>query len=358
MLGSALLVAGMTIAGTQAVAAHMDPTRGGSIVTDPGTWYPSQATANANARYVEYVYRDLFGRKPDDGDLASWTTALDAGESRTTIVNAMTSRSDYRERLIRATYSHYLGRLPDSDGVRAWLDAMDSGSTVPQLESGLLASTEYFIQAGSTATGWATRLNQDVLGRRPDANETAEWTASLGHGSTRRSVAMELLLSTDHLTTVVDGYYRDLLHRDIDPTGQLTWTTALQVGERDETVVSGILASDEYWSHATSPTYLRLSTPLGTIDPGESQTYTVEGFGPMGTSFGDVTALAAFTVDGDTSGCVGATCTAVTAGDHIVSATVGHATGTGFLRMSGAAAAPTQPHGQIIAGGHDRSAGL
>jgi Domain of unknown function (DUF4214) len=58
---------------------------------------------------------------------------------------------------------------------------------------------------------------------------------------------MGFLLSTERLTTVVNGYYVDLLGRGIDPTGQRTWVGILQRGGRDEAIIGGIIASAEYY---------------------------------------------------------------------------------------------------------------
>ena len=57
---------------------------------------------------------------------------------------------------------------------------------------------------------------------------------------------MGFLLSTDRRTTWVDGYSQHLPGRGIDPTGQRTWVGILQRGGRDETIIGGIIASDEY----------------------------------------------------------------------------------------------------------------
>ena len=58
---------------------------------------------------------------------------------------------------------------------------------------------------------------------------------------------MGFLLSTERLSTVVDGHYRHLLGRGIDPSGQGTWVGILQAGGRDEAIIGGIIASEEYY---------------------------------------------------------------------------------------------------------------
>jgi hypothetical protein len=64
----------------------------------------------------------------------------------------------------------------------------------------------------------------------------------------RGTVALGFLYSTEHLTTVVDGYYVDLLRRHIDPSGQATWVGQIQACHRDEEIIASIVSSAEYRS--------------------------------------------------------------------------------------------------------------
>ena len=59
---------------------------------------------------------------------------------------------------------------------------------------------------------------------------------------------MGFLLSTERLTTVVDGEYQHLLGRRIDPSGRQTWVGLIQGGVRLEDVIGGIIASEEYFA--------------------------------------------------------------------------------------------------------------
>ena len=163
------------------------------------------------------------------------------------VANAITSSAEYRSKLITGSYAHYLGRTPDPGGLASWLAAMGRGMTIEQMQSGFIASPEYYAKAGSTDAGWVTKLYADVLNRPAAPSEVAGWTSALSRGMRRDQVAMGFLLSTEHLTTVVNGYYVDLLGRGIDPSGQRTWVGILQAGGRDEAIIGGIIASAEYY---------------------------------------------------------------------------------------------------------------
>lgn len=199
-------------------------------------------------KYITHVYSDLFNRAPDPAGLATWTSALASGTPRVEVANAITSSTEYRTGLTTGSYQHYLGRGPDPEGLGFWLEKMSSGWTISQMESGFIASDEYYSKAGSTPDGWVTKLYADVLGRTAAPSEVAFWTGQLAGGASRSQVAMGFLLSTERLSTVVDGYYQHLLGRGLDPTGQSTWVGILQAGGRNEAIIGGIIASPEYFA--------------------------------------------------------------------------------------------------------------
>ncbi len=229
-------------------------------------------TATDTATYVTAVYRDLFGRPVDPAGLQTWTSALRAGTPRVAVANAITSSTEYRSRLITASYNHYLDRAPDAAGLQNWLTMMAAGGTIQQMEAGFLASPEYYLRAGSTDAGWVRRLYQHVLGRSAATSEVNHWVQALRSGLSRTQVGMGFLLSTEHLTTVVDGYYVDLLGRHIDPSGRTTWVGKIQAGDRVEAIIGGIIASDEYFTRnvgvAATPTAPAPGGPPGDANTG------------------------------------------------------------------------------------------
>ncbi|WP_256440404.1 DUF4214 domain-containing protein [Cellulomonas fengjieae] len=278
--------------------------------------------ANANEKYVISVYEDLFGRAPDPTGRTTWTTALGAGTPRIAVANSITSSVEFRSGLIIDAYEEYLGRGPDAPGLQFWLRNMAGGMTIEQLHSGFIASDEYWARAGATGAGWVSALYVDVLGREAGGSEVAFWLDELNRGATRAQVAMGFLLSTEYLSSVVDGYYWWLLGRGLDPSGLGTWVSAIQQGARDEQVIGGIIASEEYWANETSRPFVgyiilspreETSVPLGT-----GWTYTVEAYEPNGAPIGDVTDEAHITWDGQP--CTLGYCQPTSVGPHEIHA--------------------------------------
>jgi hypothetical protein len=204
------------------------------------------ASSAAIGTYVTAVYQDLFGRAPDPAGLQAWTTALLSGTPRVSVANSITWSAEYRSDLIRGAYNEFLGRAAEPAGLANWLAAMDGGMTIQQMEGGFVASQEYYNRAGSTASGWVTRLYRHVLNRAASAAEVQSWVNQLAQGASRGAVASGFLISTERLSTVINGYYQHLLSRSSDPAGLQSWVDAIQHGARTEAIVGGIVASDEY----------------------------------------------------------------------------------------------------------------
>ena len=197
-------------------------------------------------RYVVQVYNDLFARNPDPSGQSTWSTALNSGTPYGAVANGITYSTEFRSGLISATYQRYLGRTADPTGLADWLFAMSRGVHIQHMQAGFIASREFYLRAGGTDRLWVESLYQSVLGRTAGRSEVDNWVASLRSGASHYGVALGFLISTEHLTTVVDGYYVSLLRRHIDPSGQRSWVTAIQRGSRVEEIIASIVSSVEY----------------------------------------------------------------------------------------------------------------
>ena len=231
----------------------------------PGTLLPT--VASPVDLYITGVYSSLFGRAPDPTGLSAWSDALRAGPPRIAVANGITYSGEYRSGLITDSYEAFLGRGPDGTGLQSWLGAMNSGTTIQFMEAGFLASGEYFATAGGTNRSWVATVYADLMGRPATALEIEQWSIALGQGADRLEVARRLLLSTEHLTSVVQSHYLHLLGRGIDPAGNAAWVSAIQNGARVEAVIGGIVASDEYLNRVAGTTLLFPPPPVAPTPP-------------------------------------------------------------------------------------------
>lgn len=201
-------------------------------------------------RYVTKVYADLFNRTPDASGLNSWSQALRRGVPHGAVANGITYSREFRSGLITGSYQRYLSRGPDAPGLENWLGAMSAGLHIEQMQSGFIYSPEFYQRAGGTDRQWIAALYQSVLARSASSSEIEFWQGQLRAGAAPLAVALGFLYSSEYLTTVVNGYYLDLLGRSIDASGQSTWVGAIQNGARDEEIIASIVSSAEYRSYA------------------------------------------------------------------------------------------------------------
>lgn len=302
----------VTLGAILAAAAPALAAPAATVSASPVRTAPATAHAETSA-YIDSVYLDLFDRHPDPAGMATWLDQLlNRRAPRVSVANAITSSEEFRSTLIVDLYAAYLGRQPDAAGLRFWLDKMARGWTIAQIGSGFIASDEYYAQAGSTRAGWAQKLYADVLGRGAGPDEVAFWVDQQAKGLSRPAAAMGFLLSTEHLSTVIDGYYQYLLGRSLDPTGQATWVGRLQAGGRDEDIIGGIIASAEYWDIAVAVPPFIVTPPTappseagivfqqlpGHVPKGQRIVATVWAVDGLGRPLYEVTHLAQFSVDG------------------------------------------------------------
>jgi uncharacterized delta-60 repeat protein len=142
---------------------------------------PSAAlTGTANQRFVQQLYLDLLGRGAESGGLAFWSGLLDSGQAtRIQVVQGIQQGAEYRSLVVASLYNLYLNRPVDALGEATWTSFLASGGTTDQLRAQILGSDEY---------------------------------ASLH--------------SAPGYPSFLEGLYRDVLYRTMDPVGETAWTHA------------------------------------------------------------------------------------------------------------------------------------
>jgi uncharacterized delta-60 repeat protein len=205
-----------------------------------------------NQRFVSQVYLDLLQRPADAPGLAFWAGLLDAGVSRSQIVQGIEASPEYRALVLQGLYGRLLNRPADPAGLSGGLDFLGRGGTAEQLETFLLGSEEYFTRrGGGDNQGFLQALYTDVLQRRLDPSGAQGWGQTLAVGVSRRVVAAAVLASPESAAYEVAGLYGRLLHRRADPGGLAFFTDALQKGLPNELVLAVLAGSDEYSARRT-----------------------------------------------------------------------------------------------------------
>jgi uncharacterized delta-60 repeat protein len=245
---------------------------GGNINPGPGPGpTPGPTPSTPNQKFVNQVFLDLLGRPADASALTSFGNYLDAGGSRTNVVEIVDSSAEYRGDVVRALYQTYLHRAPDPSGLNAAVNFLSQGGTDEQLAAGLIGSPEYYqVRGGGTNDGFLNALYADALGRAPDANGRAAFDQALASGTSTTQVGFSILTSVEYDTDLVGGYYVRFLRRPADQAGLNNYVNLLQHGSqssqpifvgdpsggshpvRDEDVIAFLMGSQEYFNFAIS----------------------------------------------------------------------------------------------------------
>jgi hypothetical protein len=214
------------------------------LATDP----PS-----ANQLYIEAVYEDVLARAADTAGLMHWLGLLNAGQSRSVIVDALNHSAEYFGNIIvTPAYEKYLGRAPEPQGLAYWVDQMQNqGLTDERLEAGFIGSPEFYTHTGGTDKAWVDGMYEDLLGRAPDAAGESYWLQQLAAGANRADVAYGFAASRERESQRITDDYMHYLGRTPDQQGLDFWVDQFAAGMTNEQVITGFVASDEYFKQHT-----------------------------------------------------------------------------------------------------------
>jgi len=227
------------------------------LVLPSSSSFPAQG--NANADYVEALYRAILNRNADPGGLIGWVGELNNGVPRLQVVQAIWDSPEHFTQEVTNFYLTILGRQPDSAGLSAWVQQMEMGAPEQAVAAAFLLSPEYL---GQGDLNFVDHLYSSILGRSADAAGAASWLALLGDDSagnptqtptlTPAQVVDSFITSTESLERLVEGDYEVMLQRQADAAGLNAWVQELQQGLPFASIGQQFLATDEFFNNAAA----------------------------------------------------------------------------------------------------------
>jgi hypothetical protein len=183
---------------------------------------------DANGNFVSSAYQALLGRAADATGMSVFSNALANNQlSRTQVVQDIESSPEFQQRVVTLVYQQFLGRTPDTSGLQNWTNYLAQGNSQIQLEAQILGSQEYFQKNGGTNQGFLTAIYRDVLHRNIDTSGQQSFTTALNNGLSRTQVAQIILDSSEAINDFANAQYTGLLHRTADTGGLNGFTNAL-----------------------------------------------------------------------------------------------------------------------------------
>jgi len=210
---------------------------------------PDGTRGTPNQRAVAELYGDLLGRTADAAGLAGWSGLLDRNGTVAQVVAGITGSLEYRTNLVQGLYRQYLQRAADSSGLATGLAFLQSGGRVEQLAAFITGSQEYFqIRVGGSNDGFLAALYHDVLNRDIDSSGQISFGQALVSGTSRSQVASAIFGSDEYRGDLVQSFYQRFLDRSTDSGGLSNWLGVLKNGATDEQVIAGLIGSAEYFN--------------------------------------------------------------------------------------------------------------
>ena len=224
----------------------------------PTTPFPAQG--NANADYVQGIYRALLNRNADAGGLAFWTGVLNGGSmTRLEVVVGIRNSQEHFTQEVDAFYKTLLNRSADPQGEAFWVGKLQAGLPEEQIAASFLNSPEYLSKGDKF---FVDSMYNSLLGRAADPTGETFWLSQLGNDAagnpvkapslTHAQVINDFLFSTESLQRLVQGTYAVILQRPTDVDGQNSWINTLQQGVPFATISEQFVASDEFFKKAAA----------------------------------------------------------------------------------------------------------
>ncbi len=151
-----------------------------------------------NSDFVDLIYRNVLDRAPDSQGKAGWTTSLNEGMTRGTVMTHFSQSAEFQAKTaskllefeeqsnIGRLYRAFFVRKPDTKGLHDWINME---IPLAEVAEGFAESPEFKTRYGSISDEQFVDLVYDnVLDRTPDARGRAHWIAQLQAGWTRGQI--------------------------------------------------------------------------------------------------------------------------------------------------------------------------
>lgn len=224
----------------------------GSILSSTEYYFDNGATADG---FVKGLYQDLLHRDVSGTEANGWLDL--AATDRRAVINGILASEEYNQGEVKGLYQNLLRREADPAGLTDFARQLSLGFDDRRIIGQFLVSPEYFNNARNVL--WVSQLYQDVLGRTPAASELNGWVQQTSGGVNHATIANGFVNSPENQLRTVEMIFRRFLGRAPDDNGRQVFTEALKGGLRVTDVLSGVLASQEYYDSrgATDDSYIR-----------------------------------------------------------------------------------------------------
>jgi hypothetical protein len=103
-----------------------------------------QHSGGTDKGWVDAMYQNLLGRKPDSQGEEFWVGRLSQGVSRSSVALGFAASTEREKQHVQADYLRFLGRSAGQSEVDYWVGQFGKGVTNEDIITGFISSDEYF----------------------------------------------------------------------------------------------------------------------------------------------------------------------------------------------------------------------
>ncbi|QGJ69458.1 Hypothetical protein PBC10988_11400 [Planctomycetales bacterium 10988] len=164
---------------------------------------------------IRDLYQRVLSRDPDMNGWRYWTAQWSSGRIQLgDLASGFFLSQELLDPKIQEFYYTYLGRGPDERTLRYWRGVWQSTGSPDQVIVGIVASQEFYLNAGGTNELWVRDVYRKLLERESDPTGEAFWSSILNAGvTTKANVVYGFTRSYEKYGLLVDGWFGQYLSR-------------------------------------------------------------------------------------------------------------------------------------------------
>ncbi len=156
-----------------------------------------------NRAFIEQLYRNVLGRRGDSGGIDYWTSQLDSGRARSSVVIDFAQSSEFvlqtdtapvqspNQGAVYRLYLAYFLRPADAGGAAFWTQEANSGRSLTSISNAFALSPEFSDRYGDLSNAAFIELvYANVLGRLPDSAGRTYWLGRMAGGVSQGDVML------------------------------------------------------------------------------------------------------------------------------------------------------------------------
>ncbi|HVX13045.1 MAG TPA: DUF4214 domain-containing protein [Pirellulales bacterium] len=208
-----------------------------------------------DASLVDKLYNQVLHRSAEDSGLIYWTSQLDAGQPLDVVATGIFNSTERLNPLVTQFYEQYLDRNTDPSGLNYWVTDWQTKGDPRDVVENILASQEFFDDAGDTNSGYITLLYQRVLQRPAESSGLAYWVGLMSSptNETRLQVASQFYDTHEKHTDLVDFLFGEYFQGATPLPDTAPYVTDLDNGETETQVEKAIIDSSAYSESPPEP---------------------------------------------------------------------------------------------------------